>query len=251
MSIKRHLFPKNRLNNQKGFTFIELLVVISVISLISSVIFASLNVARAKARDGRKIAEVASVRNALNVYLLDKKKMPNMYTCTSSCVIDNNRLTLEIEDQTNPTNPTTESGKAYRATLNDLVTGGYIASIPATAAGAPYSYYNYGSGNNYGGMFGTNLEVSKIPAINSCLITPLDLTTIDCTMTNTAGAPYIANCYVNCRYYTNTAGSVTQVPGYPGQPLDGRGGAYGALCVQVRSLCDPANGSDFCTCAPF
>ena len=36
---------------QKGFTLIELLVVISVISLLSSVIFAGLNSARTKAKD--------------------------------------------------------------------------------------------------------------------------------------------------------------------------------------------------------
>lgn len=51
-----------------GFTLIELLVVISIIGLLSSVILASLNSARAKSRDARRLADLSQVQTALELY---------------------------------------------------------------------------------------------------------------------------------------------------------------------------------------
>lgn len=49
----------------KGFTLIELLVVISIISLLSSVVLASLNSARMKARDATRLSNLKQLTNAL------------------------------------------------------------------------------------------------------------------------------------------------------------------------------------------
>ena len=57
--------------NQKGFTLIELLVVISIISFLSSIVLASLNTARAKSRDARRLQDLIQIRNALELYASD------------------------------------------------------------------------------------------------------------------------------------------------------------------------------------
>ena len=56
---------------KKGFTLIELLVVISIISLLSSVVLSSLNSARAKARDARRVTTVKQLQVALALYASD------------------------------------------------------------------------------------------------------------------------------------------------------------------------------------
>ena len=51
-----------------GFTLIELLVVVAIISLLSSVVLASLNSARLKARDTRRKEDLYQLRTAIELY---------------------------------------------------------------------------------------------------------------------------------------------------------------------------------------
>jgi prepilin-type N-terminal cleavage/methylation domain-containing protein len=55
----------------RGFTLIELLVVIAIIGLLSSVILASLNTARAKGRDAARLQGMTSIRDAVELYASD------------------------------------------------------------------------------------------------------------------------------------------------------------------------------------
>jgi prepilin-type N-terminal cleavage/methylation domain-containing protein len=57
----------------RGFTLIELLVVIAIIALLSSVVLASLNTARAKARDAQRQSDAREIETALELYASDHK----------------------------------------------------------------------------------------------------------------------------------------------------------------------------------
>jgi prepilin-type N-terminal cleavage/methylation domain-containing protein len=62
---------------KKGFTLIELLVVISIIGLLSSVVFASLNGARAKARNASRISTMQQYAIAFELAYDDDGKYPD------------------------------------------------------------------------------------------------------------------------------------------------------------------------------
>ncbi len=70
----RTIFMKQKQNT--GFTLIELLVVISIIGLLSSVVLTSLNDARAKARDTKKITELKELQSALALYFSENEEYP-------------------------------------------------------------------------------------------------------------------------------------------------------------------------------
>jgi len=68
----------------KGFTLIELLVVIAIIGVLSSVVFVSMNSARMKARDAKRIMEIKQLATALEVHY----QMQGSYTIPENMCSD-------------------------------------------------------------------------------------------------------------------------------------------------------------------
>ena len=62
--------------NKRGFTLVELLVVISIIALLSTIAIVSLGSARAKARDTARIADMKQLATALEQYYADNGGYP-------------------------------------------------------------------------------------------------------------------------------------------------------------------------------
>ncbi len=58
----------SRERESRGFTLIELLVVIAIIGILSSVVLASLNSARQKGRDARRVSDMKQIALALELY---------------------------------------------------------------------------------------------------------------------------------------------------------------------------------------
>lgn len=57
----------------RGFTLIEILVVVAIISLLSMVVFASFNEARKRARDSVRIADLEQAKAAMFIYAIANK----------------------------------------------------------------------------------------------------------------------------------------------------------------------------------
>ncbi len=62
--------------NKKAFTLIELLIVIAIIGLLSTLSIVALNSARARARDARRVADVKQSRTALEMYYNENNTYP-------------------------------------------------------------------------------------------------------------------------------------------------------------------------------
>lgn len=118
-------------NSARGFTLIELLVVIAIIGILSSVVLASLNDARQKSRDAKRIADIKQLQLALELFY--------------------------------------DSNGSYPSTTAPLSAGGYIAVIPSDPVGqVAYSYAGLGSGASCTDYhLGATLEQTNHQALNA------------------------------------------------------------------------------------
>lgn len=134
--------------DKHGFTLVELLVTIAIISLLSSIVLTSLNSARAKARDARKQADFRQISTALSFFFDEFERMPaNNNCCGSFCAGAGGCGACEDS-----------ASQAYNASMQELVDAGFLASIPKSPGGSEYCYYDYGAGGEIGGILVTDLE---------------------------------------------------------------------------------------------
>lgn len=110
---------------KKGFTLIELMVVIAIIAILSGIILASFSAAKARSRDTQRISDVAQIQLALAGYFNQCNDYPNPDTGN---VIDANTLTQNV-------------GCPSGVTLAT-----FIAKIPTPPAGAGQTNYSYAIG---------------------------------------------------------------------------------------------------------
>lgn len=63
---------------KKGFTLVELLVVIAIIGVLASIVLVSLNNAKSRARDAKRIADVKIIQSALEQYYAENSYYPRL-----------------------------------------------------------------------------------------------------------------------------------------------------------------------------
>ena len=118
-----------------AFTLIELLVVISIISLLSTVVFAVFSTGRLQAQDAAKKETVHNVQQALELYHTKHGVYPPNY---SDDLSSTTRTAPAIQGSGST------SDAAYKKSMQVLADDGDLAAVPKSDSGAGYGYYNAG-----------------------------------------------------------------------------------------------------------
>ena len=118
---------------QKGFTLIELLVVIAIIGILATIVLVSLNTARQKARDTRRVSDMRQVALALEMY---------------------------YDDNTSTGYPNGPWGTMETA----IETGGYMSSVPGDPGTGTYEYGVAADNQDY--VLNATLEDSNNSALD-------------------------------------------------------------------------------------
>jgi general secretion pathway protein G len=116
--------------NQKGFTLIELMVVIAVIALLSSVALIAFQSARAKSRNAKRLSDMTQMNTALGLFHASNKGYPTSTGGIPAGLVPEFASTL-------PAAPQPPDG--------ECVSTSYPAPVPVDVTGARYYYLPTGT----------------------------------------------------------------------------------------------------------
>jgi type IV pilus assembly protein PilA len=134
----------------KGFTLIELLVVIAIIGILSSVVLASMNSARKKSRDSRRMQDLKGLATALELSFDQAGAYPVAATSGGTRIV--------------PASPALPS----TSVLNALVSGSFLSQLqddPLPTA-SNYYYISDASGTSY--CLGAKMEGTPPTPADTC-----------------------------------------------------------------------------------
>lgn len=137
--------------NQRGFTLIELLVVIAIIGILSSVVLASLNSARTKARDARRVADIKQIQVALELYFDANSEYPDALAALASDYI-----------AAVPTDPSSTAGSIVNYPYDNYTNSSRGACVTATGS---CLFYHLGAKLEQGAGTGALLADRDLDAV--------------------------------------------------------------------------------------
>jgi len=142
------------LRSKRGFTLIELLVVIAIIGILATIVLVSLNTARQKARDTRRISDLRQVALGLEMYYDDNSSYPSVTGCTAA---------------------------NWTGTMTTAISPTYITSVPIDPVNSGNNVYMYGGdGTDYA------LRAYLENTSHSALQTDVDGTAVGCACNDPA-----------------------------------------------------------------
>ena len=150
---------KNKKKLIKGFTLIELLVVVAIIGILASVVLASIQTARAKGRDARRVSDIREITNALSLYYSDNGSYPPVSQNPAGVGGWNVSYNAGFLQELVPI----YLSENAKDPINKLESG--FTFFGAKAGSYFYAYYNYPNAAYYGCSFSGSFAVIAIRQI--------------------------------------------------------------------------------------
>jgi prepilin-type N-terminal cleavage/methylation domain-containing protein len=125
------------MKKNKGFTLIEILIVVAIISILASIVLVGLGAFRGRGRDARRISDLRSTQNALELYYTKYQAYPSI-----------------------------SGGDSWVSLTNSLSGAGIGVTVIPNDPLKPTKTYHYGvSGDNQKYVLAADLEDSNNPSL--------------------------------------------------------------------------------------
>lgn len=196
-SQRFRIFSSNQ--THRGFTVVELLVVVGVLGVLASILFTSLQSARVKARDAQRLQDLDTMQAALEMYFRDNGHypVPSNNPSVSWCVPSNVRCWASFDSPAyKSTAMASEPAPGIAEALAPYLQKPLKDPIAATGD-AGYLYNASANGSTYCILFYRTPEnMNNFPA-----------NMIDMARCGTIGSNGKCSSFNNIRYYSSGAAS--------------------------------------------
>jgi len=132
---------KSKLNN-KGFTIVELLIVIVVIGILALLVITTYSGIQAKARNSKRQTDIQSIQTQLEAFFSQNGYYPSLADMNSSTWLSTNMKSLDqnaLIDPSNPSNSKTLEATPTAKSYSYAVTNSSDAACPVDTDCAKYT----------------------------------------------------------------------------------------------------------------
>lgn len=98
--------PKAFKKSERGFTVIELLIVLGVVIILGLVVFAAYGGIQAKERNKERTKDIAAIQNQLEFFFQNNGYYPSLSDMNNASWLNKNMKHLDKSDLVDPSNPT-------------------------------------------------------------------------------------------------------------------------------------------------
>lgn len=147
----------NIIQTKKGFTLIEILIVVSIIGLLASIVFVGLGASRARGRDARRLADLQSIQTGLELYFTKT----GTYPATLAGLVSGGIGVIKI-----PTDPTVANSYGYGV---NNAGNSYVLIADTEAAAGDAIYKSSLQAGDLGGTWTNGVSVANCGLTEYCV----------------------------------------------------------------------------------
>ncbi len=116
---------KKRNLNSKGFTIVELLIVIVVIGILALLVITTYSGIQAKARNSKRQTDIQSIQTQLEAFFSQNGYYPSLGNMNDATWLDTNMKSLDQNALIDPSNPTNSKTLAGTPTAKAVLVQSY------------------------------------------------------------------------------------------------------------------------------